>query len=106
MKTVIRRGVFETNSSSVHVMTICSKQEYDDFYKGKRVMYKNKLFTQDELAEYKKDVLFQGGYFWDKDVMTLSDFEKKGEEFDWFEKEYTTKSGDEIIAFGYSGWDG
>lgn len=31
----IRRGVFETNSSSTHSITICSKEEYEDWKQGK-----------------------------------------------------------------------
>ncbi len=34
MKRQIRRGVFETNSSSTHSLTMCSKKEYDEFEKG------------------------------------------------------------------------
>lgn len=29
MKEVIRRGIFETNSSSVHSITMCSDDEYN-----------------------------------------------------------------------------
>ena len=29
MKVQIRRGVFETNSSSVHSVSICDKTDYD-----------------------------------------------------------------------------
>lgn len=29
MKVQIRRGVFETNSSSVHSLTMCMKSDYD-----------------------------------------------------------------------------
>lgn len=37
MKRQIRRGVFETNSSSTHSLQICSKDEYDRWKNGELV---------------------------------------------------------------------
>lgn len=37
-KTSIRRGVFETNSSSTHSITICKKEDYDAWREGKILM--------------------------------------------------------------------
>lgn len=34
MKEVIRRGAFETNSSSTHTLTICSEEIYDKWKDG------------------------------------------------------------------------
>ena len=34
MKVAIRRGVFETNSSSTHSMTIVAKEDFDKWKKG------------------------------------------------------------------------
>ena len=34
MKKKIRRGVFETNSSSTHSLTMCSEDEYEEWKKG------------------------------------------------------------------------
>ena len=34
MKRQIRRGVFETNSSSTHSIVICSEEEYKKWVKG------------------------------------------------------------------------
>lgn len=34
MRTQIRRGVFETNSSSVHSITICSEEEFNKWKDG------------------------------------------------------------------------
>lgn len=30
----VRQGVFETNSSSTHTLTICSKDDYDKWKRG------------------------------------------------------------------------
>ena len=57
MKRQIRRGVFETNSSSTHSLTMCLKSDYEDDY----------------LESY----------------------------YD----EFTTKSGETVVAFGYYGHD-
>ena len=42
MKRQIRRGVFETNSSSCHSITMCSKEEFDKWKNGEL------LFDEDE----------------------------------------------------------
>ena len=34
MKKQIRRGVFETNSSSTHSLTMCSEEEFEQWKKG------------------------------------------------------------------------
>ena len=63
MKMQIRHGVFETNSSSVHSITMCTQNEFDDWRNGKvyrnnswwsssNSSLKNKAFlTRDEAME-------------------------------------------------------
>ena len=34
MKITIRRGVFETNSSSTHSLTICTNESYEKKFSG------------------------------------------------------------------------
>lgn len=36
MKVQIRKSVFETNSSSVHTLTIFDKDEWEEFKQGER----------------------------------------------------------------------
>lgn len=45
MKKQIRRGVFETNSSSVHSLTMCSGDEFDKWFRGEVMFdsYSDKL---------------------------------------------------------------
>ena len=52
MKQVIRRGVFETNSSSTHSLVVVSAKEYEDFKKGKLVYdyYGEKLISKNIVA--------------------------------------------------------
>lgn len=89
MKRQIRNGVFETNSSIVHTLTICTKKEFDEWKNGEL------LFDSDNeefvTLAYDKDLV---GY-----VQTYDEFYN---DFDYgmTVKEYTTKSGDEIVSFG------
>lgn len=82
MKRQIRRGVFETNSSSTHSLTICSEEEFerwkkgellfncwkDEFVEAKQLTEKVKIEAKEEYNCLKQD-------FW-KDWNTLSDEEK------------------------------
>lgn len=90
-KIQIRQGVFETNSSSTHSLTICSKQEYEDFKNGKLLIDWNNKFVPntEENAENEDN----------------KDFESYGYDFETFYEEHTTPSGDEIVVFGYYGHD-
>ena len=42
MKKQIRRGVFETNSSSVHSLTMCTGEEYKKWESGEFLYWKIK----------------------------------------------------------------
>lgn len=125
---VIRRGVFETNSSSTHSITMCSQDEYDSFNRGK--LYLNKggwsslsinkdkeFVTKEEAIE----ILTNNQYPPDTDLNSLSDDElneyfKDSEIYDSesyfdgdlesFEDTYTTKNGEAVVAFGKYGYDG
>lgn len=55
MKTQIRRGVFETNSSSTHSLSLNLKSDYDRFLKGEMVIdYNGKLneLTDPDVIKY------------------------------------------------------
>lgn len=103
MKVSVRRCLFETNSSSVHSITMCSKSEYDKWINGELYYdsWKDKLVpNSDEIQENRK----RNGL--DTDYLTHDEF------FDYdylqhekFKKTTTTEHGDEIVAFGYYGFD-
>lgn len=124
----IRRNVFETNSSSTHSITMCNANEYDDWKNGKVYFndswiygtseYQNKSFvTKEEIVDiYNKcnyedtldinDPNFEE-FVLDHDFYTYEDYwDQKGNYYDMFHKDYTTPSGDEVVAFGYYGYDG
>ena len=81
MKTQIRRGVFETNSSSVHTLAITTTTDWDRFKKGELLMKgypddisfvntnsvdKEQVFTYDKYDD--------GEYYYDYEYMTYDTF--------------------------------
>ena len=117
MKKQIRRGVFETNSSSVHSLTMCSGEEYEKWENGE-VLYwkwKNKFSTREEIIEELKNNSWISNVDWndedkvndifsDEEIQTCEEF-FENEWFETFEHRHTTPSGDEVVAFGYYGHD-
>ena len=139
MKRQIRRSVFETNSSSTHSLTMCSKEDYDKWMRGE-LMYDT---YRDELVEMnievsENDKLEAKRYYENVKSKYWKDWEQLDEEEtnDWYnkymkehnkidydryetyddffedeyletyEEKYTTKNGEEIVAFGHYGYDG
>lgn len=126
MKRQIRRGVFETNSSSVHSLTMCSSEEYKAFEKGEMYIERwgDTLFTKEELVEHLKTVTdwktkepLYPGVDWSNDeeftramkeqeYVTCEEYwDIVSEEYETFEEKYTDKNGNTTIAFGYYGHD-
>lgn len=122
MKFTIRRGVFETNSSSVHNFTMVSGEEYEKFVKGELYIHRydmdfltkeqyieenKKWLSEEEIEkilkcedEHELCELTDGGLctydlFWDSVT----------EYFETFADTLVTKRGDTVIAFGYYGHD-
>ena len=57
MKRQIRRGVFETNSSSTHSLTMCSEEEFEAWKRGE-VLFKKwgseNFVSANKLSDYDK----------------------------------------------------
>lgn len=126
MKRQIRRGVFETNSSSTHSITMMMKTDYDRWENEKLYLYdddygfgyefskpeKGNLYTKDEVEAFIK-----GNKYYNGEEIDFDDYDLlKGEygfvhpdyEDDYLESyynEFTTKSGKTVVAFGYYGHD-
>lgn len=114
----IRIGVFETNSSSTHSLTICSKAEFEAWQNGD-VLFSidsEKFMTMEEIkAEWEKDTADskEKGYSYSETLEEYMEEQRIVEcgEYDdavdqeTFEQRYKTVSGDEIVAFGYYGSD-
>ena len=130
MKKQVRRGVFETNSSSTHSLTMCLKSDYDKWLKGESVLYtgygfgyslkkpiKNTFYTMEEAIDFIQfdryasdldlnDIDAVKEYMKDDgDWMTIEDYERYCEYFEEFEETITTPNGDQVVAFGYYGHD-
>ena len=64
MKRQIRIGVFETNSSSTHSLTMCSRDDYEKWEKGEILLNENwhieKQFVTKEEAAVAEDL---GNYY-------------------------------------------
>ena len=115
MKQVIRRGVFETNSSSTHSITMCSEEIFDKWINGEYLYVEDSWgWPEDRKAQIINDhfipaaVLYPDGIPEDdsdereEGVFTYGDFgDCYGERFETFEDSYNG-----VVAFGYYGFDG
>lgn len=124
----MRCGVFETNSSSTHSISMCMKSDYDAWVRGEVYfnensgwssysIYKDKDFVTKEQVI---DILTNNKYPPTKDLNSLDNDELeevfRGNEFytydnfdggdlERFEDEFTTPNGDVVVAFGQYGYD-
>lgn len=101
MKRQVRKGVFETNSSSTHSITMCTKTDFDKWKNGELAWSRwtrelvpitdeiQRSIDNDERDYYTYD------QFNDYDYISYETFE-----------ETKCFDGEEIVAFGYSGYDG
>lgn len=110
----IRNGLFETNSSSVHSLTMTSGVNYDKWADGD-VVYdenENEFITLDEAkARYK---ILEGDYSDDDEladllskeyVYTFETYDTAHEYYETFSDSYITENGERVVAFGYYGHD-
>lgn len=130
MKRQIRRGVFETNSSSTHSLVMCLKSDYDRWVKGEVILYtgsgwcypkdhapqENHFYTKEQAWEFEKSSKYPPAddmdwdseeaeeYLQDNEWYTYDNYEDQY--LEWFDDTYTTPSGEEVIAFGQYGYCG
>jgi len=88
MKRQIRRGVFETNSSSTHSLTMCTQEQFDDWKNGKLLynawddeFVEAKVLTEQDKADAQKDYERKKLQYW-KDWEQLTNTEVN----DWYDK--------------------
>lgn len=124
MKRQVRRGVFETNSSSTHSLTMMMKSDYDRWQSENLYLYDgsgwgyefkspilNTLYTRDEAVEFAKyNRYYRDEKVIDDDILKEMGFisgDYEGSEYlEGFYQEFTTPSGETIVAFGEYGYDG
>ena len=119
----VRNSVFETNSSSVHSLTMCTAQEYDKWRSGE-LLYNHyagvdqkDFITREEAEEIIRENRRQWApdivdypiideAFFDAGLYTWDDFwNERCEYLEGYSARYITPGGEEIVAFGYSGYD-
>ena len=100
----IRNNIFETNSSSVHTLTLCSQEDFNKWKQGKLIWD----WSSEELIE--PDLIDKYDEFYDEeDYLTYEDF------FDGYSNphveymetytEHKNVDGKDVVAFGYFGHD-
>ena len=122
MKEVVRRGLFETNSSSIHSITMCSDDEWSKWVNGETYFDRvcKKFYELNEDIEraracqswdeawdlYESDK--RNEYFHDcyHRFLTYEEFNDwEYIDFETYDAEYTTDNGETVHAFGYYGHD-
>lgn len=111
----IRNNVFETNSSSTHSICITTKNKFQEWVNG-NVYYSSwcdKFVDKDEVINEANKIKSEY-YNEDDDVNRIRQDEVGAYTFEeivndncltYFQEEYTSPSGDEIVVFGQYGND-
>ena len=120
---LIRRGTFETNSSSTHSITMCKESDFDKWKNGEMYWDRwneslvSKEEVEKEMAKLKEEFISEHPDY-DKDDIDweeqLEDYLNSDKEYytyeefnnyDYIEYETFEDSYDGVIAFGYYGMD-
>lgn len=130
MKKQIRRGVFETNSSSTHSLTMCLKSDYDKWANGELLLYtgwgygyptdhspeENHFYTKEQVIEFERSNNYPPSddmdwdseeseeYLKERDWRTYENYDN--DYLEWFEDTFVTPSGETVVAFGQYGYEG
>ena len=99
----IRNNIFETNSSSVHTLTLCSQEDFNKWAQGKLIWD----YGNEELVE--PDSIEKDEFYDEEDYLTYKDF------FDGYSNshveymetytQHKNVDGKDVVAFGYFGHD-
>ena len=127
----VRHGVFETNSSSTHSITMCLETIYDKWQNDELYFYdstyklpkgRDQFFTWDDMLEFMRDALCvseediqalvdardnDDGDFrqllHDNDFYTADMYEDYNDDCEHYVEVFTAPLGERVCAFGYSG---
>ena len=106
----IRENVFETNSSSTHTICICTAKQYADFTIGRLYYDENNdclLTTEQAIEKFNElkhrcaddaDVTFE-----DFGILSWEQWADSHQGLESYHEEFTTPSGDNMVAFGKYG---
>lgn len=120
---LVRRGTFETNSSSTHSITMCKESDFDKWKNGEMYWDRwneslvSKEEVEKEMAKLKEEFISEHPDY-DKDDIDweeqLEDYLNSDKEYytyeefnnyDYIEYETFEDSYDGVVAFGYYGMD-
>ena len=121
MKTV-RRGTFETNSSSTHSITMCMESDYEKWKNGEMYWHRwndelvsketvEEEFLKENTGVSKEDPDFKDKFeeYLNNDDKTYYTYEEFNDydyiEYETYVDKYNTPNGDTVVAFGYYGND-
>ena len=132
MREQVRRGVFETNSSSTHSITMCLESEYDKWLKGETFLFRylygyydtdeskrpieGKFYTKEQVVEFLKLKGYSEEELNLKEEDEMEEIFSEEEFFNYsqynnqflsyyedFKEKYQLESGENVVAFGYYG---
>lgn len=100
MKRQIRRGVFETNSSSTHSLTMCTESDFEKWLNGELVWSR----WNDELvpitSKVRESMDNNEGEYLTYDQFNDWDYL----DYETFEQRFETPNNERVVAFGYYGY--
>lgn len=97
----IRQGVFETNSSSTHALSICTQEEWEKLQSGEYLVNEydiNNIISKDDPRAINDPESWKERYIAYGELYDRSYFE-------FFTRHFKTPSGDDMVAWGYYGHD-
>ena len=117
MKIQIRQGMFETNSSSTHSLIISTEDEFKKWVDGKVYLDRDSgiFVNEEQIIEWAKQCRWVDTDGKDNEAIleeVLNDeyrfyaYGDYGCDYEYFDQHFTSPSGDEMVAFGYFGYDG
>ena len=100
MKRQIRRGVFETNSSSTHSLTMCTESDFEKWLNGELVWsrWNDKLVPI--TSKVRESMDNNEGEYLTYDQFNDWDYL----DYETFEQRFETPNNEKVIAFGYYGY--
>ena len=105
MKIKIRRGVFETNSSSVHSLVMCTDDDYSKWKRGE-ILYDKWAAKLVTLEEAKKEEDYEDEEEFKSRFVDYDRFNSwQYIEYETFEQTFKTPGNEIVHGFGYYGYD-
>jgi hypothetical protein len=97
----IRQGVFETNSSSVHAIAICTQEEWNKLQSGEYLVNE---WSINQIIDANDPKAINDPDSYSECYITYGELYNRSE-YEFFTEHFKTPSGDEMVAWGYYGHD-